>query len=162
MKKLGVTLLCAAFVVAAFSCATNKGGVADNSPAGDGSAQLSTDAALDAVYDAYRASLILDGAKGYTVKSGDTLTKITVASYGSENGKGYFFPIIMAASNTEIADPDKIYPGMELLIPDLQKNLDSAAARADIKILLLEVAAIYNRKGDTSTEAGLRKLSASL
>jgi hypothetical protein len=56
----------------------------------------------------------------------------------------------MAASNeketVDIADPDLIEPGMELVIPDLKINLDDPEVRARIKVLLESVATIYDEK----------------
>ena len=51
----------------------------------------------------------------YTVQSGDTLWKISEHVYGSGNKYMKIFE-----ANTSILDnPDKIFPGQELVIPDL-------------------------------------------
>jgi hypothetical protein len=50
------------------------------------------------------------------------------------------------ASNETILDPDLINPGMKLVIPDLQKNLNNNDAREGIKAFLLDVAAVYEKK----------------
>ena len=51
------------------------------------------------------------GGKSYTVKSGDSLSKI-----GSEHGVSW--QKIFEANRDKLDDPDKIYPGQELTIPD--------------------------------------------
>jgi hypothetical protein len=106
-----------------------------------------------AFIDAYQAvlPLIMDGAEHYTVKEGETLTKIARAKYG--RGNAFFFPLIMAASNNEemvdIVDPDKIEPGMNLAIPNLDANRGNPEIRARIKTLLLTVADIYKDRPET-------------
>lgn len=49
----------------------------------------------------------------YTVKSGDTLSKIAREFYGSA-GK---YPVIFEANKPMLTDPDRIYPGQVLRIP---------------------------------------------
>lgn len=49
----------------------------------------------------------------YTVKSGDTLSKIAQEHYGNA-GK---YPVIFDANKPMLKDPDKIYPGQVLRIP---------------------------------------------
>lgn len=51
----------------------------------------------------------------YTVKSGDTLSKIAKAHY--DNAMKY--PVIFEANKPMLKDPDKIYPGQVLRIPKL-------------------------------------------
>jgi hypothetical protein len=96
--------------------------------------------------------LIYDGMQNYTVKSGnDALTRIARNFYG--RGNAFFFPLIMAASNDKqtinITDPDLIEPGMELVIPDLALNLADPEIKARIKVLLQNVAKIYDKELDT-------------
>ena len=55
------------------------------------------------------------GALTYTVKSGDSLWKIAEAMYG--NGSNY--TKIFDAKRDILDDPDKIFPGQVLKIPDL-------------------------------------------
>ena len=50
----------------------------------------------------------------YTVKSGDTLSKIAKAHYGD----AMKYPVIFEANKPMLSDPDKIYPGQTLRIPD--------------------------------------------
>jgi len=51
----------------------------------------------------------------YTVKPGDTLSKIAAAHYGDANK----YPLIFEANRPMLSDPDKIYPGQSLRIPPL-------------------------------------------
>lgn len=54
-----------------------------------------------------------DGAETYTVKPGDTLSKIAKHFYGDANA----YPTIFEANRTLLDDPDKIFPGQVLKIP---------------------------------------------
>jgi hypothetical protein len=120
--------------------------------------------------NAYEAVLpiIYDGAQNYTVLKNDKLTAIARKFYGGENP--FFFPLIMAASkekNTvDIVDPDLIDEGMELVIPDLQKNLADPGVKARIKTLLESVTAIYEGKPEApwseELKEGLRSTAAKL
>lgn len=49
----------------------------------------------------------------YTVKSGDTLSKISKEMYGDANR----YPAIFEANKPMLSDPDRIYPGQMLRIP---------------------------------------------
>ncbi len=49
----------------------------------------------------------------YTVKSGDTLSKIAREFYGSANK----YPVIFEANKPMLSNPDRIYPGQVLRIP---------------------------------------------
>ncbi|MDR3173826.1 MAG: LysM peptidoglycan-binding domain-containing protein [Treponema sp.] len=102
---------------------------------------------LEELYEQYEGGIILTGAKEYTVLSGDTLSKIARENYGAGTN-AYYFPLIIAASknSANIVDPDKIEVGMQLIIPDLEKNLNDPGARANLKNLLKDVADIYSRK----------------
>ncbi len=51
----------------------------------------------------------------YTVKSGDTLWAIAETAYGD----GSKYMNIFDANRNLLEDPDRIYPGQQLLIPDL-------------------------------------------
>ena len=53
------------------------------------------------------------GARSYTVKSGDTLSKISKEFYGDANK----YMDIFNANSDKLKDPDKIQVGMELNIP---------------------------------------------
>lgn len=52
-------------------------------------------------------------AKYYTVKSGDSLSKISQEMYGNANDYNKIFN----ANKPMLEDPDKIYPGQVLVIP---------------------------------------------
>lgn len=56
-------------------------------------------------------------ARMYTVKSGDTLWKISEEMYGKGNGAKY--NVIFEANTPMLSHPDKIYPGQVLRVPDL-------------------------------------------
>lgn len=49
----------------------------------------------------------------YTVKSGDTLSKIAREFYGDANA----YMTIFNANRDQLGDPDKIFPGQKLVIP---------------------------------------------
>ena len=52
-------------------------------------------------------------ARSYTVKAGDTLSKIAKAQYGDATQ----YPKIFEANRDTLKDPDKIFPGQVLIIP---------------------------------------------
>ena len=64
-----------------------------------------------------RASSSLPQPKGrektYTVKAGDTLSKISKQLYGDPNR----YQQIFEANRDQLSDPDKIKPGQVLTIP---------------------------------------------
>jgi len=80
------------------------------------------------LYDA-NTGLDLTGAGTYTVKSGDTLSNISKHAYND----GFYYPVIMLASRGVVINPDKIKPGMELIIPDLERNKADPAGRKSMK-----------------------------
>jgi nucleoid-associated protein YgaU len=53
------------------------------------------------------------GGRRYTVKAGDTLSKISREFYGEANQ----YMKIFNANRDKLQDPDKIQPGQELVIP---------------------------------------------
>jgi len=54
------------------------------------------------------------GQRRYTVQAGDTLSKISRQYYGDPNQ----FTKIFDANRSVLKDPNNIYPGQELVIPD--------------------------------------------
>ena len=52
----------------------------------------------------------------YTVKSGDSLSKIAKNHYGN----AMKYPVIFEANKPMLKDPNKIYPGQVLRIPELE------------------------------------------
>ena len=165
MKKFnaGFIVLLAAFML--FSCKSTP----DSHLIEGEVTQEKIDTALEHIYEDYQPSLDMTDALDYTVVRGDTLVSITQRFYGSLTGvgeagssNGFYFPVIMLASEHDIMDPDLIEPGMVLMIPDLKRNLDNPAARQAIKDFLIEVAYIYNKKGNSEKETGLTRLANSL
>jgi LysM repeat protein len=150
MKKLSLSLMIVCLVgILAISCKSAPAQTDDSAPKTVEPAEPLTQSEINEefkdVYEKYVSKLILDGAKSYTVVSGDNLSKIAAANFGTD--RGYYFPVIMlASSNVTIQDPDFIQPGMQLTIPDLDKNFANADAKANIKAFLKEVAGIYGKK----------------
>ena len=54
-----------------------------------------------------------NGGQTYTVKSGDTLSKIAQQFYGDESA----YMEIFHANQDQVNDPNKIFPGQQLVIP---------------------------------------------
>jgi hypothetical protein len=107
-----------------------------------------------AVYDK-STGLIMDGAREYTVRRGDTLSNIA----RHETGCGFYYPIIMLSSHGVVVNPDKIEPGMKLTIPDIAKNKNDEKAKNCIKNCLLNFANIekYKSEPDHALIDGLKK-----
>jgi hypothetical protein len=172
MKKIILCFLTACIVLAVSSCKSTPAdaGEADFSPVIEGEVtQEKVNDTLTQIYDNYRSMLDLNGAQTYTIKKGDTLSGITRSFYGSVTdvgsagrSNGFYFPLIMMASDHEIVDPDFIEPGMPLVIPDIRRNLDNPAARQALKACLNDVAYVYNKKGNSVVENGLLALADSL
>ena len=165
MKKVLFGLFIAAALFG-LSCKTTAGSTATIE--GEVTQEKVNDA-LNQVYGTYRSRFDLTNAQQYTVQAGDSLSEITRRFYGNLTNvgnaglnNGFYFPILMAASNHVVVDPDLIEPGMRIVIPDLQRNLSNSSSRRAIKECLLDVSHIYNRKGQRATEQGLIALSNSL
>lgn len=111
------------------------------------------------LYDA-NTGLDLTGAKFYTVKPGDTLSDISRNFYGD----GFYYPVIMLASRGVVINPDKIVPGMELTIPDLERNKANANSRISMKNCLNGFADIESGKAAPNQNLidGFRKHAAAL
>jgi len=103
--------------------------------------------------------LVMNGATSVTVVSGDTLSRIAGRVYGQSNM--YYFPLIKLA-NQVITDPDRIYPGTVLSIPNLQANLNDAGARALIRADMLNTAGLYDRRNWPVGASELRRLANTL
>jgi LysM repeat protein len=159
MKKVAVVLALAFVLVIA--CTTQPKPAPTPAPASAPASiepQTPEEAVLKTIYDRYRGNLILDGAAKYTVVSGDMLSRISRTQYDN----GFYFPVIMLASTDVVLDPDKIEPGMVLTIPDLQRNLNDANARANIKNFLGEIAVLSDERHRPQDAQGLRALADSL
>ncbi|MCL2434175.1 MAG: LysM peptidoglycan-binding domain-containing protein [Clostridia bacterium] len=117
-----------------------------------------TDDAFRSVYDRHFDDLILEGAGTHTVVTGDTLSAIARTYYYS----GVYYPVIMLASKEIVLDPDRITPGMVLIVPDLQANLDNPGARANLKRFLGEIANIEQDRGRITDANNMRALADTL
>jgi len=100
----------------------------------------------------HRGDLVMTGATRYTVASGDTLVNIARTFYDD----GFFYPVIMLASSNVVLDPDRIEPGMVLTVPDLQRNLNNARARASLRSFMLEIAEVEDSRARGGTANGIR------
>ena len=148
MKKVLSIMILVLSVMVVLSCASKK------------PITTSKDAenAVKKVLDKFRGDLILTDAETYEVKAGDTLSAIARTKYHN----GSYFPLIQLASGDVVLDYDLIDIGMKLTLPDLQKNLDDARAKAKLKEFLIEIAKIEDRRDRPQTADGLRNLSDSL
>jgi hypothetical protein len=152
MKKRVVYFMSIVFsILFVMACKSTPTATADSDAGGTEQTDGGDESLLLDIYSDYQG-IVTDGAKEYTVKKGDTLSGIAKANYG-EGVNGYFFPLIMFASKVIVVDPDKINPGQQLTIPDLQKNLNDIVARLQIKALLLDIAFIYDFKADHTKSA---------
>lgn len=70
-------------------------------------------AGVEKVDDRIRVETPAPPAVFYTVKAGDSLSKIAKAHYGD----AMKYPVIFEANKPMLTDPDKIYPGQVLRIP---------------------------------------------
>src|SRR5215813_6327883 len=75
-----------------------------------------SDLTADITVEQERAAAVggaTSGGQTYTVKSGDTLTKISQQFYGSANE----YMRIFYANRDKLSDPDRIQAGQQLIIP---------------------------------------------
>ena len=114
-------------------------------------------------------ALDLAGAQQHTVEEGDTLSAIARRFFGdfaavdyAGTRNGFFFPVIITASGISITNSDFIEVGVILTIPDLQRNLDSPAARRAVRYSLLEATTLYGIRDRPLEEESLRRLADSL
>ena len=130
MKKLSLVImaLTAALVLAGCKSTGNQDAVNES---------------FKKVYNTYSGIVNLDGAKNYTVETGDTLTSISKKVYGEDNG--YYFPLIMVASKN-VSDPELITPGTELVVPDYNANINDKEQAARLKPYFKDIAGVYKQK----------------
>jgi phage tail protein X len=102
----------------------------------------------------------MEGAQNHRVVWGDTLSKIALRYYGK--GNGYYYPLIILGNPGVTDDPDLIISRTQLKIPNLRRNLDNAAARAELKAYIEELIVFYDRKPDRIMSKNLRSLAAKL
>ena len=145
MKKLFFGLALVLSVMMVLSCSSLK-------------TQSQIDNAFQRVYSKYQGDLILEGAKHYTVVGGDTLSRISQTNYQNE----FHFPLIMLASNEVVKDPDQITPGMQLTIPDLQRNMNNARTKSRLKDYYVEISKIYDKRDRAQAANSLRDLAATM
>jgi phage tail protein X len=110
-----------------------------------------------------KSSIILDNARTHRVVWGNTLSKIARQYYGSRNG--YYYPLIILGNPGIVKNPDLIVGGTRLQIPDLQRNLDNRAARAELKAYMNELVTYYAQKGGRTNQTmsnNLRSLANTL
>jgi hypothetical protein len=102
-----------------------------------------------------KTGLVLDGAYNYTVVKGDTLSDIAAKSYGGSNM--YFFALISLANPELIGHPDLIEPGMDLIVPQLEPNIDSDSASAMVRDEMHKHADLYERELKPNAATKLRQ-----
>ena len=115
-------------------------------------------------------NLDISEAQRYTVVIGDTLSQITRRFYGhltdvglAGSSNGFYYPILILASpESNIVDPDLIFPDTDLNIQDLRRNLANPVSREAIRDFLRQAADIYYRKGILEERDGLLRLANSL
>lgn len=101
----------------------------------------------------HQSGIILDGAATYTVRRGDTLSRIARQLYQD----GGYYPLIMMVNNA-VTDPDFILPDANLTIPDLRTNLNDPQARQSISNYFQQIANIEDQRGRRETAAHIRSL----
>jgi hypothetical protein len=143
MKKLYFMVLAVLTIFIVMSCGSAPAAEEPVAPPPQEPAPVVQEAprTVEDVLRTYKNDLIMDGAKTYTVVSGDTLGDIAERFYGTENE--IFFTVIMLASSDVVTSPDRIAPGMRLSVPDLNLNLNDARAKGRMKSFLNEIANVY-------------------
>jgi len=101
--------------------------------------------------------LILDNATNYVVVKGDTLSGIAAMKYGGSNM--FFFPLIRLGNASIVPDPEVIEVGTNLVVPDLQRNLNNAGAKALLREDMLSIASKYERINRPNSAAILKRLA---
>jgi LysM repeat protein len=148
MKKIVLLALSLVAVFGMISCATTS----TMDPAAQKQAAINK--SFDQVYSSHAGDLVMDGAKNYTVKKGDTLTSITKTFYAGDDVNGYYFPIIMLASRNVVSDPELITPGMKLTIPNFEKNIKDKAVAKKMSSFFRDLTGVYRQK-DTPAAADI-------
>lgn len=148
MKK--ILLLAFAAIVLFAACRTPAPATPPPPPV---TPQTPEEETLAAIYERFWPGLILTGATNYTVRQGDTLADIAWKLYDD----GFMYPVILLASRYIVLDPDRILPGMVLIVPDLQRNLNDAEARRNIRNFLLEIATFEDSRNRPATAEGIRE-----
>ena len=154
-------LFCGALVLSVLmilACKTTTTGQTDSGSVDSVVPQNQAEQDLKEIYEEYKGDLILDGAKKYIVVEKDRLVDIARKEYKD----GFYFTLIMLASSKVVLDPDKIKPGMELIIPDLQRNLDNPRSKASLKNFFEDMAKFEIERNRPQDAEGLRKLANSL
>jgi len=101
--------------------------------------------------------LVLQGSTRHVIIYRDTLSQIAARAYGHSNM--FYFPLIRLANASQISNPDVIIPGINLIIPDLQANLNNPGARRLLKAEMLSTATHYDRLNIPEAAARLRALA---
>ena len=148
MKKIILLALSLVTVFGMISCTTTS----TMDPAA--MKQAAINKSFDEVYSSHAGDLVMDGAKTYTVKKGDTLTAITKTFYAGDDENGYYFPIIMLASRNVVSDPELITPGMKLTIPNFEKNIKDKAVAKKMSTFFRDLTGVYRQK-DTPAAADI-------
>ena len=104
-----------------------------------------------------KEELILQGSTRHVIIYRDTLSQIAARVYGHSNM--FYFPLIRLANASYVSNPDFILPGIPLVIPDLNANLNDPGARKLLKAEMLSTAAHYDRLNIPDAAAQLRALA---
>lgn len=148
MKKIVLLALSLITVFGMISCTTTS----TMDPAA--LKQAAINKSFDQVYSSHAGNLVMDGAKTYVVKKGDTLTSLTKTFYAGDDENGYYFPIIMLASRDVVSDPELITPGMKLTIPNFEKNIKDKAVAKKMSVFFRDLTGVYRQK-DTPAAADI-------
>ncbi len=73
---------------------------------------------IEAQLQAYRSKIEVKGGNTYEVVKGDSLWKIAQKFYGNP----FKWPVIYKANQDKIKDPNLIYPGQVLVIPEIKEE----------------------------------------
>jgi len=93
---------------------TDKPDFSDTTSGASGTGETSRPADFSDVTSGSSSTAQTGGRQTYTVKSGDSLSKIAKHIYGDANK----WHVIYEANRDKIKNPDLIHPGQEFTIPD--------------------------------------------